>query len=399
MSTRKNTKRIALRWTKRIVLIAGALGIAIAIVLALLPKSITVDTATVTRGPLEVEIREDGQTRVRDRYVIVAPIAGELERLPVEAGALVDQGGVVARIEPPHAQLLDNRTRGETNARLAAARARERQAITAIVRARQSRNLAVQEAERTRALIAQGAITGAEHDRAELAATLATEELAAAEQQRAVAIAEIDAIRAVLEPRPARTERLDVVAPTRGRVLRVFRESAGLIAAGAPIVEIGDPASLEVVVDVLSRDAERITPGMTVFIETAGQSVRGTVTLVEPSAFTRVSALGVEEQRVNVIVCFDAPATIGDAFRVDARIITWQGNNVLRIPASALFRDHGRWAVYVLAGDRARMRAVDVGHRGRADVEVTRGLAKNERVLIHPGDQIHDGARVTPRKN
>ena len=398
MSTRKN-KRLALRWTKRILLIAGALGIAAAIVIALLPKSIAVDTATVTRGPLEVEVREDGQTRVRDRYVIAAPIAGELERLPVKAGAWVDDGAVVARIQPPRPQLLDDRTRGETTARLAAARARERQAAHAIVRAQASKKLAVRESERTRALIEQGAITGTERENAELAESRAIEELATAEQQRAVAAAEIEALRAVLEPRQSAAMRVDVVAPTRGRVLRVFHESAGLVAAGAPIVEVGDPASLEVVVDVLSRDAERITPGMPVVIETAGQPVRGTVTLVEPSAFTRVSALGVEEQRVNVVVCFEGPATIGDAFRVDARIITWRGDSVLRIPASALFRDHGRWAVFVVAGGRARMRDVDVGHRGRADVEITRGLAERERVLIHPGDQIHDGVRISPRKN
>jgi HlyD family secretion protein len=379
-------------------LIAGALGIALAIVLALLPKSIAVDTATVTRGPLEVEIREDGQTRVRDRYVIAAPISGELERVPVEAGTWVERDALVARIEPPHSQLLDERTRGETTARLAAARARERQAVTAIVRAGKSKELAIREADRTRTLVAQRAITGAEHERAELSATLAIEELAAAEQQRAIAAAEIEALRAVLEPRDARSKRFDIVAPTRGRVLRVFRESAGPIAAGAPIVEIGDPASLEVVIDVLSRDAERITPGMDVYIETSGeQPVRGTVSLVEPSAFTRVSALGVEEQRVNVIVCFEGPATIGDAFRVDARIVTWHGNNVPRVPASALFRDRGRWAVYILAGGRARLRSVDIGHRGRVDVEVVSGLSDNERVLVHPSDQIRDGTRVKAR--
>jgi HlyD family secretion protein len=398
MAKANKTKRTAIRWTKRVVLILGALAVVLAIVRALLPQTTVVDTALVSRGPLEVEVREDGQTRVRDRYVIAAPLSGELERVAIDPGTSVEAGAVVARIQPPHPALLDDRTRSETQARLAIARARERQAVAAVARAREARQYAALEARRTRALYAGGAVSGAERDRTDTAEKIAVEDLAAAEHQRAAAASELTALRAVLEPRGAVTKPYDVTAPTRGRVLRVVRESAGPVAVGAPLLELGDPSSLEVVVDVLSRDAEQIKPGMTVDLSTAAtEPVHGFVTLVEPSAFTRISALGVEEQRVNVIVCFAAPETIGDAYRVEARIILWRGEGVVRVPASALFRDRGHWSVYVVADGRARVRAVDLGHRGRVDVEITRGLQPGDRVIVHPSDQIHDATRVAVR--
>ena len=394
------TKRTAIRWIKRTLLVLGALAIVFAIVRALLPHPIAVDAAVVVRGPLEVEVREDGQTRVRDRYVIAAPLSGELDRITIDAGAWVEAGAGVARIQPPHPALLDARTRSETQARIAMARARERQAATAIARARDARDFAVAEAKRTRALFAGGAVSGAERDRTDMAEKLAVEDLLAAEHQRAAAASELLALRAIIEPRSATTTPFEVTAPTPGRVLRVLRESAGPVAAGTPLLELGDPASLEIVIDVLSRDAERITAGMPVDIETAdAKPIRGAVTLVEPSAFTRISALGVEEQRVNVIVCFDRAAGLGDAFRVDARIIVWRGDDVLRIPASSLFRDHGRWAVYVISDGRAQLRTVEVGHRGRADAEITKGLQSGERVILHPSDQVHDGTRVELRSS
>jgi HlyD family secretion protein len=229
---------------------------------------------------------------------------------------------------------------------------------------------------------------------------LAADDRVAAEHQHAAASSEVAALRAVLEPGTAVAPPFNVTTPTRGRVLRVMRESAGPIAAGTPLLEVGDPSSLEVVVDVLSQDAERISPGMPVFIDTAAtQPALGVVTRVEPSAFTRVSALGVEEQRVNVIVSFAAPSTLGDAFRVDTRIILWRGEDVLRVPTSSLFRDHGRWTVYVVHDGRARIRPVDVGHRGRVSVEVTRGLDPGERVIVHPTDTVHDGVRVAVRQS
>jgi len=394
----RKTRRNVVRWIKRAILVVAGVGIVAAVVFAMLPDAVVVDTSPVTRGALEVEIREDGQTRVRDRFVVATPIAGELERIEIEAGAAVEAGTVVARIEPSQPALLDDRTRGETTARLAAARARERQARTAIDRARYARDAATVDAERARDLAAQAAITATERERYDLAEKVAIEDLAAAELVRAAAAAEIQALREVLDPRRADTQPLPVTAPTAGRVLRVLRESAGPVAAGTPLLEIGDPTALDVVIDVLSRDAEVIAPGMEVWIETAAaKPTRATVRVVEPSAFTRISALGVEEQRVNVIARVDAASTLGDAFRVDARIITWRSDDVLRVPASALFRERGRWAVYVVDEGRARTRHVDVGHRGRLDVEVRGGLAEGVRVIVHPSDRVTDGTRVEVR--
>jgi HlyD family secretion protein len=398
MAKPNTTKRRIIRWTKRVLLVVGGLGIVAAIVRALMPDPIVVDTATVTRGPLDVEVLEDGQTRVRDRFVIAAPIAGDLERITIDAGTWVEGGASIARIAPPAPALLDDRTRSETIARLAVARAHERRAAAATARARQTKELAVIEARRARELFASGAVTGSDRDRAVTSESVAIEDLVAAEHQRAAASAEIAALRAVLEPRSTAGSRIDVVAPASGRVLRVLRESEGPVGAGTPLVELGDPTSLEVVVEVLSRDAERIAPGMDVFIETAGtRPLRGTVSLVEPSAFTRISALGVEEQRVKVIVCFDAPTSLGDAFRVDARIVIWHGADVLRAPSSALFRHRGHWAAYVIAGGRAHLRTVELGRRGRLEVEVVRGFAPGDRVILYPSDRVRDDARVVAR--
>jgi HlyD family secretion protein len=191
-----------------------------------------------------------------------------------------------------------------------------------------------------------------------------------------------------------------VVAPVAGRVLRVVRDSAGPVVAGAPLVELGDPRALEIVVDVLSSDAVRIATGMPVALEAWGgeHPLRGEVRSVEPSAFTRISALGVEEQRVKVIVAIaDPPAELGDGFRVEARIFTWRGDRVMTVPASAVFRDKDRWAVYAVEGGRARARPVEIGHRGRLDVEIVSGLLPGTAVILHPTDQIRDGIAIEPR--
>jgi HlyD family secretion protein len=394
----KQHKRTVVRWIKRSLLITGAIGIAFMIVRAMLPQPVAVDAAVATRGPLDVEVREDGQTRVRERFVVSAPIGGVIERISVEPGTRVDLGQTLARIAPPPPALLDARSREETRARLAAAVARERQSATAIARVKSSLEVAIRDAKRSRQLAAQDAVPETEAEHAELAVRITTEELGAAEQVRAAAAAEIHALQAVLAPRAGAATTIEVPSPIRGHVLRVLRESAGPVSAGTPLVEIGDPASLEVVVDLLSRDAERIAPGMVAEIETAGaQPIHGVVTLVEPSAFTRISALGVEEQRVNVIICFEGPPSLGDAFRVDVRIVLWHGDDVLRVPLGALFRDHGKWAVYVLAKSRARLRVVEVGHRGRLDVEIVGGLTAGERVIGHPSDRVQDGAHVEER--
>ena len=394
-------RRALMRWLKRISLATGALAIVAGIVYAWMPKPIDVDVATVRYGPLTVEVNEDGQTRVRDRFVVAAPIAGNLLRIELDAGAAVTAGDVVARIDPPAPVLLDDRSRGEAGARLSAAVAHQRRAEIAVARAELARNSAVREATRSRTLDQRGAIATSERERADDQEQLAIRDLAAAETERAGAAAELAAARAVLGEAPVRpTRAVEVIAPTTGRVLRVVRESAGPVAAGAPLIEIGDPRALEIVVDVLSSDAARITPGMPVAIEAWGgePALRGEVRRVEPSAFTRISALGVEEQRVKVIAAInDPPVTLGDGFRIEARIFTWRGERVATVPASAVFRSKDRWAVYAVENARARLRPIDIGHRGRLEVEVTGGLTAGATVILHPTDRIANGTAIAAR--
>lgn len=395
-------RRIAMRWTKRIVLALVGLSAIGAIVYAMLPKPIVVDLGTVRRGGLAVEVAEDGRTRVRDRFVVLAPISGNLIRIVLDPGTSVAAGATLARIEPPDPAMLDPRSRTEATGRLASALARQRGADTAVARAKAARDGAVRDADRTRGLAARGVVTMFEREHAELAEQLAIQDLAAAELERQGAAADVSVARAVLGSGDrAHLASFAVPAPTSGQVLRVVRDSAGPVVVGAPLVELGDPRAIEVVVDVLSTDAARIAPGMPVSLEAWGgdQPVRGHVRLVEPSAFTKVSALGVEEQRVNVIVAIDdAPAVLGDGFRVEARITIWQGADVLAVASSALFRDHGGWAVYVEDRGRARLKQVSIGHRGRLDIEITDGLAAGTAVVLHPGDQIKDGVRISARE-
>lgn len=388
-----------MRWVKRSALILAALGIVALIVRAWMPKPVSVELDKVARMPLEVEVDEDGQTRVRDRFVVAAPINGTLQRIELDPGAMVEPGMTVAKIEPPTPALLDERSRREAAARLEAAVAHERGAAAAIARATAARDAAVREADRARTLLQRGAIAAAERDRIELEEQLAIRGLAAAEADRSAALAEVSAARAVLGMgrRDQTTTVIAVPAPVKGEVLRVLRESTGPVAVGTPLMEVGDVGAMEVVVDVLSSDAARIRPGMRCLIGSWGGEgeLVGEVKRIEPSAFTRISALGVEEQRVKVIVTLaKPPASLGDGFRVDARIIIWHGDNVLTVPASAVFRDHERWAVYTIQDGKAKLVPIEIGHRGRTQVEVVSGLAEGNEIVLHPTDSVADGVKV-----
>jgi len=395
-------RRVVLRWAKRSAGALASLAIIAGVIHAWLPTPVTIDTAVVKRGPLDVEVDEDGQTRVRERFVVLAPITGNLQRIELDPGTPVAAGDVIARIAPPAAVVLDERSRREAVARLAAAVAHQRAAEIAIARAQLARDTAVREAARSRTLDQRSAISASERERADDQEQLAIRDLAAMEAARAGAAAEVAAARALLgdAASTAAPRTTDVTAPAAGRVLRIVRDSAGPVAAGAALLELGDPRALEVVVDVLSSDAARIAPGMAVAIEAWGGDLPlgGEVRRLEPSAFTRISALGVEEQRVKVIAAIaDPPAVLGDGFRVEARIFTWRGEHVVTAPASALFRDRERWAVYVAEDGRARLRPIELGHRGRLEVEIARGLAVGAVVILNPGDRIHDGVAIEPR--
>ncbi len=391
------TRRTFARWLRRILLGVGLLGVVVLLVYNWLPKPVAVETATARRGPLEVTVEEDGKTRVHDRFVVAAPISGNLARIELQAGDAIAAGQVIAQIQPPDPALLDPRSRDEATARLAAAIAQQRTAQTTVSRARVAREQAIRDAERTRKLASTGAVTATERERSDLAEQLAIADAAAADQQLTAAVASVAAARAVLGQGTRVGASFPVASPASGRVFKVVRDSAGPVGAGAPLLELGDPHAIEVVIDVLSSDAARITTGMPCTISAWGgdHDLAGTVSRIEPSAFTHISALGVEEQRVNIVIAItDPPAALGDGFRVEGKIILWAGET-LTLPGSAVFRDKGAWAIYAIERGRAKLVHVDIGRRGRLDVEIARGVSPGTLVILHPGDAVADGTRVS----
>jgi len=372
-----------------------------------LPKPLPVEVARVTRGPLQLEVEEDGKVRVRDRYTVSAPVAGTVARCELHPGDPVQQGAVLARLLPLGSQLLDPRARSAAQARLDAAGDSRRQAVAAEERAKEALSLARSEEVRTAQLARSGATTDQQLEQAGSAVRQRESELASARFAARVAVHAVEEARAALgtlgPPGPGSGEQLSISAPVDGRVLRVVQESEAAVAAGAPLLELGDPRSLEVVVDLLTVDAVRVQPGMRASLLQWGgdHPLQARVRRVEPSAVTKVSALGVEEQRVNVLLDLLGPpegfAALGDGYSVEARIVVWEQEGVLQAPASALFRQGQGWAAYVLAGGKARLRSVQLGQRVPLQVQVLSGLAEGEQVILHPGDRVREGASVSAR--
>jgi HlyD family secretion protein len=391
------------RRIKRALWALVALALAGALAWGLRPEPVGVETAAIGRGTLLITVDEDGRTRLKDRYVISAPLGGTLARITLRPGDSVRQGAVLARLVPLPAPMLDPRARTEAQARIAAARAGLSQARAAIARAEAAYGFARREADRQRALLRAGATAGQTLEQAELAERMRREELASAQFGGRVAGAEVRVAEAALARlASASAEELAVRAPVDGRVLRVLQESEGVISAGAPLLEIGDPNALEIVVDVLTTDAVGIRQGAPVRIERwGGDSVlTGHVIRVEPSAFTRVSAIGVEEQRVNVVIDLDrldAGSLLGDGYRVEASILVWEGRDRILVPGGAVFRQGDGWAVYVSQGGRARLRGIRPGRRNGSEVEVHAGLRPGERAVLYPTDNVADGVRVADR--
>jgi HlyD family secretion protein len=396
------TRIPVLTWVKRSAVAAILVAIAGAIAWSLLPKPVPVEAVTIARGPLTVTVDEDGRARVDDRYTIAAPVAGTLARIALEPGDTVSAGAVVARIVPVPPPLLDARTRREIEGQVAVARARQAQTLSVIERAEANRKYQDSELARVRGLVERGVLAGAELERQELTTSVATREVESARFGAAIAADELATARALVArlDQPGRDgDEVIVRSPVSGRVLRVIAQSEGVVAPATPLVEIGDPARLEVVVDVLTADAAAIEPATPVELTGwGGPPLRAAVRLVEPSAVTRVSALGVEEQRVAVVVdLLDPPAQwrgLGDGWRVDARIAVWSAPDVVQVPLGALFRDEESWAVYILRDGRARLRRIELGRRGQAHAEVRGGLVPGERVVFHPSERVTDGARV-----
>jgi len=365
------------------------------IVAGLWPRPTPVETAPVTVGVLRATVNEEGKTRIKQRFVVSAPVTGQLRRLPFKAGADVRAGDTrVAVIDPLAPALLDARTRSLAEARRDAATAN-------LTKARAAHAFAASELQRIKKLHSGSTATLQELETAQWRETSAAKDTAAAESALRQAEAEL----AEFSPMPdAGTNSwrapVEVKAPASGRLLRVFEENARVVAAGTPLLEIGDPADLEVVIEVLSRDGAGIVPGARVDLDQwgGGPPLEGRVRLVEPAAFTKVSALGVEEQRVNVIADLVTPAeqrrNLGDSFRVEARIVVWETNQTLKVPSGALFRRGQEWAAFVVANDRAQLRPVTVGRSSGTETQVLAGLKEGEAVILYPGNRVRDGLRV-----
>jgi HlyD family secretion protein len=406
-SARERRRRYA-RWIRRILAVVAVAAVIGAIVFAWLPKAIPVDVAKVTSGPFEVTVDEDGKTRVKDRYVVSAVLMAHMARITLQAGDDVQPGTVLARLLPLPPQLLDPRSLAQAQARVAASQAGKRQALSSIARVETSLEFAEREAKRQHSLKMSGAVADNVLERADLQTRSLKEELASAQFSSKVADQELAMALAALgrmskNPKGEADEQFDIVSPVKGRVLRVIQQSEGVVQPGTPLIEIGDPNALEIVVDVLTSDAVEIKPGTPVRIERWGgdYALKAHVRMIEPSAFTRLSALGVEEQRVNLIVDIDESqsrwSALGDGYRVEARMTVWQHDRVLQAPLSAAFRQGNGWAMFIVRDGRARLVPVEIGHRNASAVEIIRGVSDKETVIIHPGDRVADGVRVDVR--
>lgn len=357
-------------------------------------KPQTAELGRVRRGPLEVLAEAEGRTRVRERYVVAAPAAGQLARHLVHAGDLVREGQKLADLSPLP---LDPRARQQAEARLAGARAEQRAAEALATEAATARDEAARHLTRTRSLTAAGTTSAQALEEAEARATATGAALEAARSRARAARFEMEDARAALTAGSGPGELLSLRAPAAGRVLRLLEEGERVVPAGAPVLEIGDPGALEVILEMLSSDAVRVRPGAAIRLKGwgGGEELPATVRLVEPAAFTKVSPLGVEEQRVNVIGDLRAPAPgLGDGFRVTGGVVLWRGDAVLKVPVAALFRHGERWAVFRLEAGRARLREVEVGALGEREAEVLAGLAEGDLVVLYPGDAVGDGTAV-----
>lgn len=366
------------------------------------PRPIEVDVGAARRAPLEVTVEQEGRTRVVDRYVVTAPVNGYARRIVLDVGDAVGRGATLVELEPARADVLDPRRRAEAEARVAASSASVSAAIQRADAAESNASFAEKELKRLRALQPSGYVAIAALDRAVSDAERSAAELRSARFAVATARHERDAALTALRYAASGgdAEPVAVRSPVDGRVLRITRKSEGPVAAGQPLIEIGDPRALEVEVDVLSADAVRMHPGTRVRFERWGGEgvLEGVVRVVEPAGFTKISALGVEEQRVWIIVAFTAPAErwqrLGDSYRVEASFILWAGQEVLQIPASALFSDGDGWATFVIEEGRAVRRRLQVGQRSGLQAQVLAGIREGEKVIVHPDDRIRDGVRV-----
>jgi len=393
------------RW---IIIIIITAGVILAIVYGFMPKPVTVDLVKVSRRPLKVTVEEEGKTRVKDRFVLSAPVAGFMRRIQLDVGDPVRKGEILVEIEPLKSNLLDTRTRATAEAAVSSAEATLRVEEERVRSAEADAEYSRRNLERIKKLFEGGYVAKDALEQAETGAKRAEANLLSAQAAVKVARSELERARTVLRHSAAEDTRVQgkivtIQAPVGGSVLRIYRESEGVVQSGEPLIDIGDPKDLEVKVEVLSADAVRIKPGTSVLFERWGgnSTLSGKVRIIEPSGFTKISSLGVEEQRVLVIVDLTSPdqneQSLGDGYRLEASFIIWEGKDVLQVPASALFRKQDGWAVFVVKNNKALQREVKVGHRTGLAAEILSGLTKGEVVISHPDNSIEQGTRIRPQ--
>lgn len=375
----------------------GTAAIVAALFLAFRPKPNVVQVATASTGPLEQTVDEEGKTRMHDHFTLAATVAGKLRRVELHAGDPVRAGQVIASVDPTP---IEPRQTAVLQARLDAAQASQRQADADIGQAQAQSDQTAIDLERTRKLFEQGVASRDAYDRAINSAAAATKQLDAARSKAEAAAFQVKEARAAMITQPSAdaTVPVPITTPVNGRVLRLIEQSERVVTAGTPIVEIGYTPRLEIVADFLTQDAVKISPEMNALIEDWGgdKPLRARVRFVEPGAFTKVSALGVEEQRVNVVLDFlDSPDRLADAYRVEVRVVTWRAPAVLKIPSSALFRVGEEWQVFKVEGGRARRTPIQAGHRGATETEVLKGLQPGDTLIVHPTAEIKDGGRIS----
>ncbi len=385
------------RFFRRLVPWLGVIALIAAIAAGLWPKPPIVETTRVVTGLLRVTINEEGKTRIQQRYTVASPVAGYLRRITLKPGAeAAANETVLALIEPLPPALLDVRAR-------TLAEARRDVAVASLARAREAHRFAASELKRVERLNRDQVVSPQELEAVQSRESAATRELAVAETSLKQAEAELREFSVAPGAANSTQTPVEVRTPVTGRVLRVFEESARVVNAGTPLIELGNPADMEAVIEVLSRDGAGIVAGTKVELEHWGgpQPLQARVRLVEPAAFTKISALGVEEQRVNVVVDLLTPVaerqSLGDNFRVEGRIVVWEEPRALKVPSGALFRRGREWAAFVLAADKIELRAVQTGRTSGSETQINSGLREGEEVILYPGDRLRDGQRVQPQ--
>jgi HlyD family secretion protein len=389
---------------------AAALLVAVALALAFTPRPVSVDLVTVAKGPMVVTVDEEGETRVHDVFTLSAPVAGRIRRIEAHAGdTVVANETVLAQIEPGDPTFLDPRGEAQARAAIQAADAARALAGAAVDEAEAEFEFAGTELTRAQELIVDGTISQRELDDAQRTQKTTRASLATARAALQMRKFELEQARAQLvsptqtQARHGECECVPITAPVSGRVLTVTDQSERVIGAGEAIMQIGDPANLEIVVDFLSADAVKIEPAQTVIIDNWGgaQPLTGRVQRVEPFGFTKISALGIEEQRVNVVIdLVTSPEQwqrLGHGYQVEARVVLWEADNVLTVPLTALFRQEGEWVLFVEEDGRAALRAVEMGQRNGLVAEIAAGLVAGERVIVHPSDRVVAGVKVAAR--